>query len=120
MSYVVRSTQLLPQLRTHCNQSCPQDCRRVEYSLTIKRNDSYAETQDSLSVNQSVIPFERRIVWDSNQVMFTYISQPILTFTSYLVYCGGLMGLWFGTSAKDIIVSLIHSNIFNTIVNTSI
>ena len=35
--------------------------------------------------------------------MFAYTEQPVTTFSDYLVNRGGLLGLWFGISAKDLI-----------------
>ena len=47
---------------------------------------------------------EENIIWDTTQPTFSYLEKPVLTFTGYLVYCGGLVGLWFGTSAQDVLV----------------
>jgi hypothetical protein len=55
---------------------------------------------------------ERSLVLDSTQPMFVYNEESVLSFTEYLCYCGGLIGLWFGTSAKDIIVLLDESRIW--------
>ena len=49
---------------------------------------------------------KKRLIWDSTQPMFVYNEEPVMTFTEYLCFFGGLIGLWFGTSAKDIIVLL--------------
>ena len=51
---------------------------------------------------------ERSLVSDSTQPMFVYNEESILSFTEYMCYCGGLIGLWFGTSAKDIVFILIR------------
>ena len=49
-------------------------------------------------------PIDRRILWDTNKPMLSYIDSPDMSFTDYVVYCGGLLGLWFGQSLKDIIL----------------
>ena len=41
-----------------------------------------------------------QLIWDSNEVMIAYIDEPVMTFTDYLVFCGGPMGLWFVVSHK--------------------
>ena len=62
--------------------------------------------------------YERRIYWDSSEPMFAYTDEPDLTFTDYLVYCGGLMGLWFGQSAKDLISTLIDITFWRLLLNS--
>ena len=47
-----------------------------------------------------------------NRCLSTLKNQ-FMSLSDYLVNCGGLMGLWFGTSAKDIITFIINSEIFN-------
>ena len=54
-------------------------------------------------------PIVKRLIWDANQPMFVYNEESVMTFNQYLFYCGGLIGLWFGTSAKDIVVFLAES-----------
>ena len=54
------------------------------------------------------VPVERRFVWDSSELMFAYIEEPVITLTDYLVHCGGLMGLWFGHSLRDLFRALIN------------
>ena len=44
--------------------------------------------------------------------MFAYTEQPVTTFSDYLVNRGGLLGLWFDTSAKDLINIIIESQLF--------
>ena len=47
--------------------------------------------------------------------MFVYIEEPVLTFTQFVVNCGGLMGLWFGKSVKDLIVWFMEVKASNRI-----
>ena len=89
-----------------CQLKCPEECFQVEYWSTPKetqlgRDRSILDTPNILSGRNDSV--ERRIVWSSSEPMFAYIDEPVLTFTAYLVYCGGLMGLWFGQSLKDLL-----------------
>ena len=106
---------------------CPKDCFNVEYYSTIKRTENYVDNQhwfDYPKIEPPIVsgirtqkhdnnfkerPVERRIVWDTSKPMFAYIDEPVMTFTQYLVYCGGLMGLWFGQSLNDLIQLMIRS-----------
>ena len=54
-------------------------------------------------INQKM---EKILVWDTTQPMFVYKEVPVLSFIEYMVYLGGLVGLWFGTSAKDLVIIL--------------
>ena len=63
----------------------------------------------SYSYNYRITSME--IIWDSNEVMIAYIDEPVMTFTDYLVFCGGLMGLWFGIIITDIITNVINAKI---------
>ena len=38
-----------------------------------------------------------------------------MSFIEYLCYCGGLLGLWFGTSAKDLFIWIIETRIWGKI-----
>ena len=51
--------------------------------------------------------YKRSVFWDLSELMFTYTDEPVLTFTQYLICCGGLMGLWFGQSLKDFFLSIM-------------
>ena len=44
---------------------------------------------------------EVSIVWDSRQPMLSYIEESVLSFTDYLVNCGGLLGIWFVTNTRQ-------------------
>ena len=66
-------------------------------------------------INRHNGAYERVIVWDSHQLMFAYIDEPVITFTQYLVFCGGLMGLWFGQSLKDMFSLLIDKHFWHSI-----
>ena len=99
-----------------CSKECPKECFRVDYSSEVKERSTYFSNQnwfDSFYYNRSV---QRSIVWDSYEPMFAYIDEPVLTFTQYLVYCGGLMGLWFGQSLKDLFSLIIDKSFWRSII----
>ena len=89
-----------------CIHLCPKDCLTVDYSYVIQRSDSemdlYFETSNRSEVS---------IVWDSRQPMLSYIEESVLSFTDYLVNCGGLLGIWFGINANDFFVKLLKAKI---------
>ena len=89
-----------------CHHLCPNDCLTVDYSYEIQRTDSEINLLFETS-NRS----EVSIVWDSRQPMLSYIEESVLSFTDYLVNCGGLLGLWFGTNANDLFIRLIKTKI---------
>ena len=113
------SPQMLKRIRNInpniCQNKCPDNCRKVEYSSVKQRADGIPEW--------FAIP-HRRFVWNT-QPMLAYIEEPVMTFTQFVVNCGGLMGLWFGKSAKDLIVWLIELkasnriNLLGIIINTN-
>ena len=85
-----------------CSNECPKECFRVDYSSEVKERSTYFSNQVWLNSYSNDRSVQRSVVWDSYEPMFAYIDEPVLTFTQYLVYCGGLMGLWFGQSLKDL------------------
>ena len=99
-----------------CLKKCPKECFRVDYSSEVKERLSYFSNQVWLNIDRSYRPLQRLIVWDSSEPMFAYIDEPVMTFTQYLVYCGGLMGLWFGQSVKDLFSLLIDKSFWRSII----
>ena len=91
-----------------CYNKCPNDCLTVDYSYVAQRRDSEMNYLLETS-NRS----EVSIVWDSRQPMLSYIEESVLSFTDYLVNCGGLLGLWFGTNANDLFIKLIELKIIS-------
>ena len=98
-----------------CLKICPKECFRVEYSSKLKERESYFDNQVWLTKQTYFRPFERVIVWDSSEPMFAYIDEPVMTFTQYLVNCGGLMGLWFGQSLKNMFSLLIDKTFWYSV-----
>ena len=102
-----------------CSKECPKECFRVEYSSNVKERSSYFSNQIWINSNQYERAYQRLISWDSSEPMFAYIDEPVMTFTQYLVYCGGLMGLWFGQSLKDMLILLIDKSFWRSIIHKS-
>ena len=96
-----------------CRNKCPDDCRKVYYSSTTQDPIDFIAYDMVLDIEEFV-PLYRRVIWDT-QPMLTYIEEPVMTFTQFVVNCGGLMGLWFGKSAKDLIVWFIELKASNRI-----
>ena len=92
---------------TKCHKLCPKECKEVQYLSTVRETENDFISNPQWGKKLLIISFERRIYWDSSEPMFAYTDEPDLTFTEYLVYCGGLMGLSFGQSAKDLIDTVI-------------
>ena len=101
-----------------CLKICPKECFRVEYSSNVKERETYFDNQVWVSgyiFETYLKPRERVIVWDSSQPMFAYIDEPVMTFSAFLVNCGGLMGLWFGQSLKDVFSLLIDKTFWHSV-----
>ena len=96
------------QFKKHCLKKCPKDCLTIEYSSTKFKTANNFGTEDWYNETKEFV-YERNIIWDSTQPMFSYIEEPVITFTEYLVYCGGLMGLWFGLNANDLIAWTLNA-----------
>ena len=101
-----------------CLGRCPVDCRSVEYSSRTEITDVRSGNDQWFSVDRVYRTFEKRVVWDSSQPMHRYIEEPVTTFTDYLVYCGGLTGLWFGASAQDLVIQFTKTNVLKLINHT--
>ena len=102
------------EVRKQCLSLCLKDCFKVEYSYRIVKTETHFGNQewidnyitDPYNYNYRITSME--IDWDSNEVMIAYIDEPVMTFTDYLVFCGGLMGLWFGMSVNNLILLVIN------------
>ena len=95
-----------------CMELCPKECLRVEYSYRITESDSRSGIDQWLRLKKKQRWYSKSIRWDSSEPMFAYLEEPVTTFSNYLVDCGGLMGLWFGTSAKDLITIIIENEFY--------
>ena len=90
-----------------CRSLCPKNCIQTQYFWKTKRKKFSLFDGNEYWFKQGDDEYrENNIVWDTSQPMFAYIEEPVMTFTDYLVDCGGLLGIWFGTSAKDLLISV--------------
>jgi len=92
-----------------CMKYCPKDCLRVEYKSRVVSSDSYIGNDFWHNLSVDHMYTEKSLVWDSTQPMFVYREEPLLSFTDYMSYIGGLFGLWFGTNGKDFIIWVMES-----------
>ena len=99
-----------------CLKRCPKDCFQVEYLNKVLDLESYLDNKQVNNQKKNNL-FERNILWDTSEPMFAYIDEPVMTFTQYLVYCGGLMGLWFGQSVKDLFTILFDISFWRSLEN---
>ena len=99
-----------------CSKECSKECFRVDYSSEVKERSIYFSNQNWFDSYYYKRPSKRSVIWDSYEPMFAYIDEPVLTFTQYLVYCGGLMGLWFGQSLKDLFSLIIDKTFWRSII----
>jgi hypothetical protein len=91
-------------IRNQCLKYCPKDCIDFEIKQT--------HTEDIMRFHQSnedKKDFKVQIFWDKNYPLISYIETPVMSFTEYLCNCGGLLGLWFGTNAYQIIRYIMDS-----------
>ena len=116
LDFIPNTTQLCLKLhkefeqkfRDKCMKFCPKECLRVEYSYRITESDSRSGIDHWLRQYRERRLYSKLIQWDSSEPMFAYTEEPVMLLFYYLVNCGGLMGLWFGTSAKDLITIIIN------------
>ena len=92
-----------------CKTICPKDCLTVDYNYYLRKSDSLIGNEFWHNLDKTKRLSKQSLIWDSTQPMFEYKEESVMSFTDYLCYCGGLMGLWFGTNAKDLIILIIES-----------
>ena len=103
----------MAQIKGKCHLACHKECYQIQYSTTIKDTKKQLKKFDWYHGGKYFV--ENYVKSNAEEPMFKYTEEPVLTFTEYLVYCGGLMGLWFGASAHDIIVLILNSNVWKII-----
>ena len=106
------STELpmMQEIKEKCRKVCHKECYQVHFSTKIKETGYTTESNNNENI-------ENTVLFNNEEPTFVYTEEPVLTFTSYLVYCGGLMGLWFGASAHDIIVLILDSTLLRKFLN---
>ena len=89
-----------------CLNYCPNDCEI--YNIYYKWIDSYMKQNFSYYSK-----FETLIKWETGIPFISYIETPIMTFNDYICYIGGLFGIYFGISIKQIYQYIEHWIITN-------
>jgi hypothetical protein len=92
-SFVLKTT-------TICKTLCPKDCNNDEYMLDILK----AEDIDPYVKRKF---FKLTVNWDVSKPIITNRETPVMTFTDYFCYIGGLFGMWFGISANQLFDNLV-------------
>jgi hypothetical protein len=97
-----------------CNTLCPIDCETEEYFMV---NRDYV-SEEELKSNSSIYSLS----WDDSKPYINYNEMPVLTFSAYFCYIGGLFGMWFGISANRLLKKIEDNYLiyFRTIVHYSL
>jgi hypothetical protein len=85
-----------------CKSLCPIDCISDEYTI-INKYKNHKKYSDSKFWN---LGFH----WDESKPIIINEETPVMTFTDYFCYIGGLFGMWFGISANQLFVKLIEKH----------
>jgi hypothetical protein len=88
---------------TFCKTLCPKDCINDEYIIAIRK----VENIDPYVKHKL---FKLTMNWDVSKPIITNKETPVMTFTDYFCYIGGLFGMWFGISANQLFENLIKNH----------
>jgi hypothetical protein len=66
-----------------CSGLCPINCIEDEFVIT-KGSKTISDYPDL------------ELIWDDSKPLIMYEETPVITFTDYFCYMGGLFGMWFG------------------------
>jgi hypothetical protein len=89
-----------------CLKYCPKDCINFDVHQAIEQRIERTAQKREFN-NKYKIGI--KLFWDKNYPLISYIETPVMTFTGYLCYCGGLFGLWFGTNVNQVFTYLMNS-----------
>jgi hypothetical protein len=78
-----------------CNNYCPKDCINEDF-IVLKQDDADILYKDDPKIQEIFLS------WDDSKLFINYKEIPVMTFTDYFCYIGGLFGMWFGISANQI------------------
>jgi hypothetical protein len=85
-----------------CTHLCPIDCKDDKFIITNKYK------KNKLRIDSKIIEFSLK--WDDSKPFIVYRETPVITFTEYFCYIGGLFGMWFGISANQLFEKLIKNH----------
>jgi hypothetical protein len=83
-----------------CRTLCPIDCIKEEY-IIINEYRKYNKHSNPKYWNLN-------FYWDESKPIIVNEETPVMTFTEYFCYIGGLFGMWFGFSANQLFEKLIE------------
>ena len=96
------------QVFQYCKHFCPKDCLTIDYLHSVHRTDTYTGNEFWHKLNESERYYRKSLIWDSTQPMIAYNEESVMSFTDYLINCGGLLGLYYGLNVKDFILLVIN------------
>ncbi len=98
-----------------CYQLCPIDCVSTEYIVRSRDSEEKKITTRNIQIHS--------FSWDNSKPFMTYREVPIMSFTDYFNFIGGLFGMWFGFSANrsfEYLTGLKESRIFKILISISL
>jgi hypothetical protein len=84
-----------------CTHLCPIDCINDEFIITNQQKKKLFRIDSNIK--------EFSLKWDDTKPFIVYRETPVMTFTGYFCYIGGLFGMWFGISANQLFEKLIEN-----------
>jgi hypothetical protein len=97
--------KLIDKILSQCMKYCPKDC--IDFEIKQAHILEFVDFGSRIEVTK--YSPEVNAFWDKNHPLISYIETAVMSFTEYLCYCGGLLGLWFGTNAYQVISFVNHS-----------
>ena len=110
--FLTNNNSLTINMTNKCVKYCPKDCVTVEYNSRVVTTDTRIGNEFWFHLSADRMYSKKSLVWDSTQPMFVYREEPVISFTDYISYSGGLLGLWFGINGKHFINKVIESRIW--------
>ena len=102
------TSRITNSINSYCRRECPKMCTNVIYYYDMIGSEVLVRNKYWFSLKRKNRFVEKRFVWSHREPAFAYIEAEVMSFTDYLVSCGGLMGLWYGISAQQLIVKALH------------
>ncbi len=98
----IKINHFYPKYSKLCTYLCPINCINDAYIISNKYQNQKSSS-DSNELNISLF-------WDSSKPLILNKETPVMTFTDYFCYIGGLFGMWFGISANQLFVKFIEKH----------
>jgi hypothetical protein len=93
-----------------CEKICPINCIQDDYILFVKEDRLFRDKYMKLILS-----------WDGSKPFITNREVPVMSYTDYFNYVGGLFGMWFGISANQLFIKLQENylNFYHRFINFS-